>query len=205
MNKRLLSLAVAGAMVLGLAGVATAGIPDETNSTASAANAGVVLMTPASTGNAISDGRQLPGTPVDCTITVTVLDAGMLPVANYPFQDIYVDDAGGGGMVLCQGGSVADADTDNSGVTTISGIIGGGGFTTSSQVYISGTPLAGPALAVGFNSPDIDPNLVVDIADFSQFGIDFGSTQFRSDLVYDGSVDLADFSAFGLTFGQSCP
>jgi hypothetical protein len=198
MNKRLLSLAVAGAMVLGLAGMASAGIPDETNSTASSAG-GVVLITPASTGGSIADAG--------ATITVTVLDASSAPVANYPFQDIYVDEAVGSptSVVLCQGGSVADADTDNSGVTTISGIIGGGGQCTETQVYINGTPLAGPNLTLGFNSPDIVPNLVVELPDFSAFGLDFGSTAFRSDLVYDGSVDIADFSAFGLTFGQTCP
>lgn len=196
MNKRLLSLAVAGAMVLGLAGVASAGIPDETQSTATSAG-GVVLITPASTGGAIADAG--------ATITVTVLDAGGFPVANYPFQDIYVDDPGNGSIVLCQGGSVADADTDNNGVTTISGIIGGGGQNQTTQVYINGTPLAGTPLAVGFNSPDIVADLSVDISDFSSFGLDFGTTAFQSDLVYDNSVDIADFSVFGLSFGQTCP
>lgn len=197
MNKRLLSLAVAGAMVLGLTGVASAGIPDETQSTASSAG-GVVMITPAGTGGSIADAG--------ATITVTVLDAGMLPVANYPFQDIYVDDPGNGAIYLCQGGSTADFDTNNNGVTTISGIISGGGWSTTTQVYISGTPLAGPDLALGFNSPDNSGgDLSVDIGDFSAFGIDFGGVAFRSDLVYSGAVDIADFSVFGLSFGQTCP
>lgn len=196
MNKRLLSLAVAGAMVLGLAGVAAAGIPDDTTSTASSAG-GVVLITPASTGNAISD--------VGGTVTVTVLDAGSAPVANYPAEDIYLDDPGNASIVLCQGGSIADADTDNFGVTTISGIIGGGGANTTTQVYISGTPLTGAALPLGFNSPDIVPDLVVNLIDFAEFGNDFGGNAFRSDFVYDTVVDLKDFSAFGLSFGESCP
>lgn len=198
MNKRLLSLAVAGAMVLGLAGVASAGIPDETTSSAAGPGSPVVaLITPQSTGNSIAS--------VGGTVTVTVLDFSSGPVANYPFSDIYIDDDGTDEISLCQGGSVADANTNASGVTTISGLIGGGGFATQSNVWIAGTKLTGPALDLGFNSPDNTGDLVVDIADFSNFGLDFGGAAFRSDLVFDGIVDIADFSKFGLTFGETCP
>jgi hypothetical protein len=196
MNKRLLSLAVAGSMLLGLAGVASAGIPDDTTSTASSAG-GVVLITPGSTGGSIADAG--------ATITVTVLDAGSLPVGNFPFQDIYVDDAGDLAIALCQGGSTADANTDVAGVTTISGVIGGGGFTLLTQVYISGSPLQGADLTVAMNSPDINGSLVVDLVDFSAFGGDFGSNAFRSDFSFNNVVDLTDFSIFGQSFGESCP
>jgi hypothetical protein len=196
MNKRLLSLAVAGSMLLGLAGAASAGIPDDVESTATSAG-GVVLITPGSTGGSIANAG--------ATITVTLLDAGLLPVANFPFQDIYLDDPGDFSIALCQGGSTADANTDALGVTTIGGIIAGGGFSLTTQVYISGTPLVGAALLVGLNSPDINGSLVVDLVDFAAFGNDFGTTEFRSDFAFDGVVDLTDFSRFGQTFGQSCP
>lgn len=198
MNKRLLSLAVAGAMVLGLAGIASAGIPDEGNSTAAGPGSPVVaLITPASTGNSIAS--------VGGTITVTVLDFANGPVVNYPFSDIIVDDDGDNSIALCQGGSTADANTNAQGITTISGLIGGGGFTTQTNVWIAGTKLTGTALDLGFNSPDNTGDLVVDIADFSNFGLDFNTAAFRSDLVFDGIVDIADFSKFGLTFNESCP
>lgn len=196
MNKRLLSLAVAGAMVLGLTGVATAGIPDETQSTASSAG-GVVLITPAGTGGSIADAG--------ATITVTVLDQGGLPVANFPFQDIYLGHPGDNSIALCQGGSTADFNTNASGVTTISGVISGGGWSTTTQVYINGTPLTQAPLAVGLNSPDINGDLIVNLNDFSAFGSDYNTTAFRSDLVYNGSVNLADFSRFGQTYFEQCP
>lgn len=195
MNKRLLSLAVVGSMLL-MAGVASAGIPDEVESTASSAG-GVVMITPSGAGGSLA--------AAGATVTVTVLDAGMLPVQNYPFQDIWLDDTGDLAIALCQGGSTADANTNASGVTTIGGVISGGGFTQNTQVWIAGTPLAGTPLTVALNSPDISGDLVVDIVDFGTFGGDFGTTQFRSDFVFNGSVDISDFATFGVSFGQTCP
>ncbi|RKZ13207.1 hypothetical protein DRQ53_11545 [bacterium] len=197
MNKRLLSLAVIGSMLL-MAGVASAGIPDDTTSTASSAG-GVVMITPSGAGASLASAG--------ATVTVTVLDVGSLPVANYPFQDIWLDDTGDAAISLCQGGSAADANTNASGVTTIGGVISGGGFTQNTQVWIAGTPLAAAMTGTSpaLNSPDIDGSLGVDIVDFGTFGADFGSTQFRSDLVFDGVVDISDFGTFGTSFGQVCP
>jgi hypothetical protein len=195
MNKRLLSLAVIGSMLL-MAGAASAGIPDEVQSTASSAG-GTVMITPSGAGGTLA--------AAGATVTVTLLDASMLPVPNYPFQDIWLDDTGDFSIALCQGGSTADANTNASGVTTIGGVISGGGFTQTTQVWVAGTPLSGAALTVALNSPDINGDLAVDIVDFGTFGTDFGTTLFRSDFVFDGSVDIADFGTFGVSFGQVCP
>lgn len=196
MNKRLLSLAVIGSMLL-MAGAAAAGVPDEVKSTATSAG-GTVMITPSGAGGSLA--------AAGATITVTLLDATMLPVPNFPFQDLWLDDAGDMSIALCQGGSTADANTNAAGVTTIGGIISGGGYTTTTQVWVAGTPLAGAlSAAVALNSPDNNHDLVVDIVDFGTFGGDFGTTQFRSDLVFDGSVDIADFGTFGTSFGQACP
>jgi hypothetical protein len=196
MNKRLFSLAVAGSMLLGLACAASAGIPSDLTSTAASAG-GFVLITPQGNGGSIADAG--------ATITVTVWDAGSLPVANFPGQDIYLDDPGDFEIALCQGGSTADADTDALGVTTISGIISGGGHSLTTQVYISGTPLAQAALAVALVSPDITADAVVDGVDFGIFGTDFGTNVFQSDFTFDGIVDLTDFGIFGEAFGEVCP
>jgi hypothetical protein len=201
MNKNLLSLAVAGSMLLALASVASAsGIPDHTTSTASSAG-GIVMITPGSTGGSLASAG--------ATITVTVLDAASLPIPGFPFQDIYLDAAVGIEVSLCQGGSTADANTDASGMTTISGVIGGGGHTLSdagfTQVYINGAPLSGPGLPVALNSPDINGSLGVDLVDLGLFGDDFGTGGWRSDFSPSGFVDLTDFSKFGLAYGESCP
>ncbi len=197
-NKRLLSLAVAGTMLLGLSSLAAAGIPDDTLSTATSAG-GTVLVTPAGLGKTLAEKG--------ATISVTVLDVNGNAIAGYPFQDIWVDDTGDGSISLCKGGSVADFNTDAAGATTISGAIAGGGFTQAGvQVYLAGTPLAGPALAIDMNSPDMNGDLEVNLIDIGIFGADFGGAyNFRSDLVPDGVINLSDVGEFGVHLFEVCP
>jgi len=139
---------------------------------------------------------------------VTVRDANTDPIPGYPFQDIWLDDAGTGDISLCQGGSTADANTDAAGVTTISGTIAGGGWTQSGmQVYLAGTPLAGPTLAIELNSCDINGDLVVNVGDIGDFAIDFADPdfEFRSDFVPDGVINLADIGELAIHNGERCP
>lgn len=146
-TKRLLSLAVASLMVIGMTGLAMAGIPDPTNSTASS-GAGCVEI--ANDGN----GKSLAAAGL--TVTVTVRDANGDPIAGYPFQDVWLgDNSGGTEITLCNGGNSASVNTNASGVTTITGSIAGGGSTTSGmQVYLAGVPLNGAALLLDAASPD---------------------------------------------------
>lgn len=197
MNKRLLSLAVAGSMLLGLTGVAYAGIPDEVESTASSAG-GQVMITPEGQGGSLADAG--------ATIDVVVRDQAGVPIPNYPLQDVWVGHPGLNEISLCQGGSSADFNTNALGETTISGVVSGGGYAQQTQVYINGTPLAGALLPVAMNSPDIDGSLTVNLADFSAFGVDYGTAAFRSDYAAPfGVVNLADFAAFGQSYGEACP
>lgn len=197
-NKRLLSLAVAGTMLLGLTSLAAAGIPDDTLSTATSA-AGTILVTPAGTGDVLANKG--------LTISVNVRDANDDPIQGYPFQDTWVDDIGNGDIALCQGGSVADANTDANGDTTISGAFAAGGFTQAGlQVYLAGTPLTGAALGIDVNSCDITKDLVVNLADVGEFATDFGGAyNFRSDFVADGVINLADVGELGIHNGEVCP
>ena len=198
MNKRLLSLAVAGSMLLGLTGVAAAGIPDEVATTASTDAPGTVMITPMGQGGSIADAG--------ATINVVVRDVGGFPIPNYPFQDIWVGHPGDNSIVLCQGGSTADNNTNALGETTISGIVSGGGFSSTTKVYVNGSVLAGPALTLSMNSPDITADLDVNLFDFNIFGADYGGTEFRSDYAAPyGTVNLADFAAFGQSYGEVCP
>jgi hypothetical protein len=197
MNKRLLSLAVAGSMLLGLAGVASAGIPDEVQSTATSAG-GTVMITPEGQGGSLA--------AAGATINVVVRDQGGIPIPNYPFQDVWVGHPGDNSIALCQGGSTADNNTDAAGATTISGVVSGGGYSSTTKVYINGTPLAGAALTISMNSPDITGDLKVDLFDFNIFGADFGGAEFRSDYAAPyGIVNLGDFAAFGQSFGVLGP
>jgi hypothetical protein len=135
-------------MVIGMTGLAMAGIPNPTNSTASSPSGCVEI---AMDGN----GKSLAAAGL--TVTVTVKDGNGDPVVGYPFQDIWLgDNAGGTEISLCNGGSSAAANTNASGVTTITGAISGGGTTTSGmQVYLAGVPLNGAALLLDASSPDL--------------------------------------------------
>jgi hypothetical protein len=142
------------------------------------------------------------------TIFLQVFDCANVPIPNFPAEDIWVSGQGTGEVWMCQRGSVADANTDADGRTTISGAIFGGGYTTGgTQVYVSGMPV-GPAepLPLQFISADLDGNLVVNLVDFVAFAADFGQDGItRSDFDRNGRIDLADFAAFGVYFGDVCP
>jgi hypothetical protein len=200
MSKRLLSLAVAGSMLLGLASMASATIPDPNLSSAVAAGSGTILAVPSGAGDSIGS--------IGATITVTVLDASGAAIAGFPFQDIYVDDIGNGDLSLCQGGSTADANTNASGVTTISGTIGGGGFTQAGLgVYLSGVAINGTSISIDVNSCDTSGDLKVDLVDLGDFASDFtgGVYNFRSDFDFNAALDLADVGRFAQFFGDLCP
>lgn len=201
MNKRLLGLAVAGSMVLGMAATATAGVPDLTLSTAAGpASTVTVQITPAGLGGNLG--------ALNATVTVTVLDGNGTAIAGYPFQDMTLNDIGNGDLNICPGGSTADANTDASGQSTFSGNIAGGGFTQAGlQVYLGGSPLNGAALNIDVNSADINGDRRVDIADVGEFASDFqsGGVVFRSNFVFDGQLSIADVGEFATHIGETCP
>ena len=204
-NRRLLSLVLVTGLILGLAGLAWAGVPDPGQSEVSTPG-GAVTITPAGNGQSLADR----GTPV----TVTIRDANGLAIAAYPAQDIWLDDAGSGDINLCQGGSLADDDTDVNGVTTISGLIAGGGYTQAGMsVYVSGVALTvavddetgSTILNIDVNSPDLNGDREVSLSDISLFTSDLTVPQFRSDFNHDGTVNLSDLSLFATWIGETCP
>lgn len=199
-NRRLLSLFVAAGLILGLSGVAMAGIPDAGYSSV-LGGAGTLMIAPNGQGETLAQFTQ--------TIDVNVRDGNDLPIANFPAQDVWLDDAGSGDINLCQGGSVADADTDANGDTTISGTASGGGWTTNGMsVYVSGVAITGgdgPTISLDVNSPDINGDRIVDLIDVGLFASDLLAYQFRSDLVFSGVIDLSDVGRFASFINAACP
>jgi hypothetical protein len=202
-NKRLLSLVAVGILVLGLTGLAMAGIPDPNNSTAQSGS-GCIDITPGGNGPTLANES--------LTISVTVVDGGGLPIPGYPFQDIWWDDNGNGDIAMCQGGSVADVNTNAVGFTTISGAAAGGGWTQAGvRVYLAGVAvLGGPTsglLGLDVNSPDINGDLKVDLVDLGAFAQDFNDPayNFRSDFTCDGVENLADVGRFAIHNSEVCP
>ena len=143
---------------------------------------------------------------IGVSVTVQILDNAGFPIAGYPFQDVWLDDGGSGAISLCQGGSVADANTNVDGITTFSSSMSGGGWTEDGLwVYIAGIPYAGP-IDLTVVSPDIDGDLGVGLPDVSLFADDYvNGYQVRTDFAPNGILDLADVGAFALHLGAQCP
>jgi len=197
-------------LMIGSAALATAGVPDLQLSTASRAYAGpetaVLFNIPNGGGNAFTSAAIAAGT-VDATITLTLLDGAGVAVANFPFEDAWVESADGG-LFACVGGTSADANTDANGVTTWANPLAAGGNSEAvTVVMVSGAALTSSGgLAISHNSADINGDGVVNLTDVPIFAGDFfGAYAFRSDFSFDGSVNLSDVVRLAQALGAECP
>jgi len=204
-TKRLLSLAASALMVIGAASLAAAGIPDEAESTASSAS-GCLRITPNGFGETLSSKG--------LTVTVTVRDGNGDPIAGYPFQDVgLADNVGGADISLCTSGWVSSANTNASGVTTITGSGFGGGSTQGGmRATVAGVRVTGSiALDIDVVSCDMDGDLDVDLVDLSSVPNGFaarfqnGVYNFQSDFNCDGVENLLDVTKFAIDNGTVCP
>ena len=205
-SKKLLGI-LSGALVLGIAGLAGAGIPNLDNSTAVTVGSTVsVLICPAGDGDRLDAAQACDGTTVDATITLTILDINFDPVVGWPAEDAWIQ---ANGICLCTDGSIADAPTDLAGQTTFSGTIEGGGCSDDSSTNIFINPfglLNQPGLPIWFNSPDFNCDLVVNLTDVVLLaGYYFGSYGYCADLYCDGVINLSDVVVFTPHFNHACP
>lgn len=201
-NKRLFSLVLIAGLILGLAGLAMAGVPDPGASVVYTSG-GEATLTPGGLAQSLASYGVI--------VTVTVRDGNGLPIPAFPAQDIWLDDNGSADINLCQSGSTADGQTDGDGFATISGVMAGGGNTQSGlSAYVSGVAISGgggPSLSIDLNSPDINGDRIVDLGDISLFNADVQppNNAFRSDFTHDGIVDLGDVSLFSSWIDDVCP
>ena len=204
------------ACVLLVASLATAGIPDLGNSTAAtlATETVSVYCLPNGGGHPLNDCYVSGGAKTDATITLTLLDSDLDPVFAYPFEDMWLE-GDMGGLVLCAGGSTADANTDLDGVTTFSLALFAGGQTDAvagevCAVIINGDALTQPGLDIRFNSPDINGDLNVNLTDVVLFSQDYysgntGDDVYSSDFYWDGNINLSDIVLLSQGSGSTCP
>jgi hypothetical protein len=201
------------ALVIGAATFAVAGVPDLQLSTAhTAASAGVnpvMYNLPNGLGSTFAQARATSGV-VNATITLTVLDGGGVPVANFSAADMWLQKAvvaGTGNFIACTGGTTADLNTNNAGVTTWAAPLRAGGWSTSNTlVVINGAALTSNAgLNLRHNSADINGDGVANLSDIPLFASDYGSAAFRSDLLFDGVVNVSDIPRLASGVGAVCP
>lgn len=200
-------------LVMGIASVAMAGIPDLTLSTATTAAATQVSVytLPNGNGRGLDEAKTIGSTTaVNATITLTLLDGNGDPIFLYPNEDMWLATSLGN-LAVCPGGSVADASTNASGVTTFSNPLNGGKQSNRTAaektiVIISGSPLNGSQLDILFNSPDIDGNLAVNLSDTVLYAQNAtGSYHYRSDFFFDGAINLSDTVLYAQGLGAVCP
>lgn len=154
------------------------------------------------------DRASLPyGGQADATITLWVRDALDDPLPNFPREDMWLVSVDGG-LIPCPAGSIADANTDSQGATRWTQPLHAGGHSESlTEVMVNGSPLESTTgVRLGFNSPDINGDLTVNLTDVQIFTADFyGGFDFRSDFNRDETVNLSDLPQMAQAFGAGCP
>jgi hypothetical protein len=166
-----------------------------------------LLVVPDGVGNPFTEAFDEQGNVVDATITLHLRDSQGMPFFFFPREDLWLETVDGG-LVSCIWGLIADDHTDHNGMTQwIEPAIAGGYSEGPVLVFVNGSPLtSNPGLPLRFNSPDINGDLVVNLADVVIFAGDyFSGYQYRSDLVRDGVLNLSDIALFSLHVGAHCP
>jgi hypothetical protein len=199
------------ALVIGSAALATAGIPDPTETVATMPNGTnddlVLFVLPSGIGSGFDEAQiKNVGTVVDATIEMIVKDAFGAIVANFPAEDMWLE-SGDMGMVPCTGGSAADQDTDGSGFTRWANPLNAGGNSEDvCYVYVNGQALNGVPFTLAFNSADMNGDGSVNLVDVGLFsGAFFGSYTFAADFYADGALNLVDVGRLAQGLGGSCP
>ncbi len=173
-----------------------------------------IFGSPDGSGHPFSQACDQTGQFVDGTLTIILYDDAPpwgAPVPNFPREDIFLTDLTGN-LVLCPGGTIADANTDADGVTTWSRPLFVGGSAGPDGVnrmafWVNGwIPESDGLENLRINSADLDGSLNVNLTDVHLFTLDFhGVYRYASDFRWDGTVNLSDVALLAATLGASCP
>lgn len=175
-----------------------------------------VLVTPLGTGPPLNACYSEDGYLVDATITLRLVTLDYTPIANFPPEDIWLESQEPQ-QHICGSGFSPDGPSGADGLVTFSGPLAGGGWHDGpTYVYVNGNPAYDPTdypwywehppLPLHFNSPDIDGDGLVNLADLSLLASDFfGQFHYRSDFNHDGVLNLSDIGNFAINVGTGCP
>lgn len=210
--KRVLMILLVGAVLLSWPTLilAQGGIPDLSHCEAWLAYDGPEMVTlrvvPDGSGPTFTEAKLPDGSQVDATVFLLVQDWFDDPVVNFPLEDMWLESYDGG-LAYCNGGTVADVDTDAEGMTHWVEPMRAGGFSQAlTAVMVNGENVWAEGLRLNFNSPDINGDGSVNIPDVGQFASDFYTEyHFRSDLARDGLINLADVGWLATGLGTNCP
>lgn len=181
---RTLAGVLVGLMVVALAGVATAGIPDPDNSTVVLAPDAGMCSCPAGDGPAYE------------YITVTAKRADATPIAGIPYGSFFFTVTGGEVTI-----THVDDETDANGEIrfdmvadeTIRLLPPDPPLEVECQIY---TVVLNASATIPVNSFDIDGNGQVGLSDFGIFSSIYLTSDVRGDFDWNGTVGLSDFGLF---------
>lgn len=148
------------------------------------------------------------GMIVDATIHIILRDWDFDPVVNYPAEDVWLEGGSSDDFAFCIGGTIASGNTDSQGYTSIVGPLQAGGQIppgTQPAVLVAGVAIWDTDLPLTVNSPDVNGDLVVNLADVAAMAGALGGYDWRVDFNVDGIVNLADIASFVGSIGGECP
>jgi hypothetical protein len=194
-------------LILLLPAAVLADIDLEQSSIGTRARQGVFIMIcPACDGDMLSWARLPDGGNEDATIEVYLKDTNGNPIANFPFEDIWLEAPG---LCFCPGLNVPDFNTDAFGYTQFAFSLCGGGcmHIPSLWGYVNGEPFhQNPIPHITVNSPDMNCSLTVDLVDVSMFAAAFYSAySYCADFNGDGLLNLVDLGILASHIGHRCP
>jgi hypothetical protein len=174
-----------------------------------------VFVLPDGSGPSLSQAMLFGGLPVDASIVVGLVDIAGFAIANFPWEDIWLDpetETVSACLAFALGGFWANSNTDINGETSFSTSLAGGGWTEGPiWVYLNGSRAMHqdgweqPPVPLRFNSADINADGGVNLADVSLFAADyFGEYHYRCDFRWDGSLNLLDIVMLATGLGTSC-
>lgn len=185
---RILAGVLAGCLVLAIAGVAGAGIPDPDQSQVSLSTGGLTTCPQ-------GDG------PAYQYVTVTAKRADSSPIQGIPSSSFFFTVTGGDVTM-----TAVDSETDVNGVIRFS-IVGDEAIAYPNTIGISCqiyTVVLNDSDNLTCNTYDYDLNGTVNPIDFGTFAGDFGTVAPRSDFDWSGgNVNPIDFGSFAGHFGHS--
>ena len=183
---RVLAGVLAGCLVLAVAGVAGAGIPDPDESSLVASSGGLTTCP-------IGDG------PAFQYLTITAERADSSPIQGIDASNFFFDVTGGNVTI-----TAVDAATDVNGQIRFE-VVGDESIAYPNTVTISTyiyTIAVNGSIDVTCNTYDYDLDGDVDPVDFGTFATDFGTAAGRSDFDWNGTVGPIDFGSFASHFGH---
>ncbi len=174
-----------------------------------------IFVLPNGTGPALTGALLFGAYVIDASIEVQLIDYNGAPIANFPWEDIWLD-AESDTEFHCYlggfGGFAADSSTDFNGITTFATSLAGGGWSENRfWVYLIGSralypvDFEHPQVPLRFNSADINADGLVNLSDVAIFAGDyFGVYHYRSDFWWDGVLNLQDLVRMTTGYGSNC-